>query len=142
MPMGFTTAEFLGGMNPENQAVAVEQVESARAQNDLWDKIVDTAKQIVPKALSSAQAAIAQLSYSGSTGNFLSTDEDITLTGKFFRAAEQTPEKIGSPLYATVRLDTLNGFIKCRNPVFSGMVNTVVEENAIEQFMSDGFYFE
>ena len=108
----------------------------------LWDNIVDTAKQILPKALSSAQAAMAQLSYTGSTGDFLGNEENIVLTGRFFKTVDQFPEKIGSPLHKAVMINTLNGFCQCRNAVFASTTATVNEENAIEEFMNSGFFYE
>lgn len=141
MPMGFTTEEFLGGADAV-QTVVDTRAAYQQASSDLWYKIVGTAKQIVPKALSSAQAAMAQLSYSGSTGNFLSTDENIVLTAKFLRAVDMYPEKIGNPLYSQVYLNTLSGFVQCRNAVFGSTTATVEEENAVEEFLNSGFYYE
>ena len=109
---------------------------------ELLSGLLDSTKNWLPKAISSAQAALAQLSYSGSTGNFLSTDENICLTGKFYRIADTYPEKIGCPLYSFAILTTLNGFVQCKNAVFASMSATAVEETAIEQFMNSGFYFE
>lgn len=147
MPMGFTPGEFLGGIDTVNQQSAIEAVQAAQdyyagKEEALWDKIVDTAKQIIPKALSSAQAAMAQLSYSGSTGDFISNEENITLTGKFFRLVEQYPEKIGSPLHKADYINTFTGFVQCRNAVFSATTATVTEENAIEEMLNSGIFFE
>ena len=136
MPFGFTTEEFLGG------ADAVEAVKAARSSYSLLDDLAETAKQIIPKAVSSAQAAMAQLSYSGTTGNFLSTEETITLTGKFYRTVDQFPEKIGSPLHQAVLINSLSGFAQCRNAVFSSSTATTEEELAIEAFMNNGFFYE
>ena len=136
MPFGFTTEEFLGG------ADAVEAVKAARSSYSLLDDLAETAKQIIPKAVSSAQAAMAQLSYSGTTGNFLSTEETITLTGKFYRTVDQFPEKIGSTLHQAVLINSLSGFAQCRNAVFSSSTATTEEELAIEAFMNNGFFYE
>lgn len=141
MPQGFSAADWLGG------AEAVEAVKNVQSlyqqkEQDLWDKIVDTTKQVLPKALSSAQAAMAQLSYSGSTGDFLSSEENIVLTAKFFRVVEQLPSKIGCPYYKADFINTFSGFVQCRNAVFGNSIATVVEENAIEDFLNSGFYYE
>ena len=112
------------------------------AGRELLNGLIESTKNWLPKAISSAQAAVAQLSYSGSTGNFLSTEETIVLTGKFFKMVDQYPEKIGSPLYEAVNINTLSGFCKCKDAVFSSAVATTVEETAIEAFMNNGFYYE
>lgn len=124
---------------PELHDVMNETVNSGRG--GLWN-IIESVKAAIPKAISSAQAAIAQLSYSGSTGNFLSTEENIGLTGKFYRMADQYPEKIGSPLYSAVYLNTLNGFTKCQNAIFTSTIATATEETAVETFLNNGFYYE
>ncbi len=133
------TLKDAGADVPELHDVMNETVDGGK--NALWN-IIESVKTALPKAISSAQAAIAQLSYSGSTGDFLSNEENITLTGKFYRMADQYPEKIGSPLYSAVYLNTLNGFIKCQNAIFSSTIATATEETAIETFMNNGFYYE
>ena len=117
-------------------------MEEAQSGDNWYQRLVSAAKEVLPKAVSTAQAALAQLSYSGTTGNFLSTEDNIVLTGKFFKTVEQFPEKIGSPLHKAVMINTLNGFCQCRNAVFSSTTATVEEEIAIEAFMNDGFYYE
>lgn len=111
--------------------------------NDSWlDKIVNAAKKVLPGAVSTAQAALAQLSYSGSTGNFQSAEEPISLTAKFQPIVEQYPEKIGSPLYKAVVINTLSGFVLCRDAVIGLSIATGREEEAVTSLMNSGFYFE
>ena len=117
-------------------------MEEAQSGDNWYQRLVSAAKEVLPKAVSTAQAALAQLSYSGTTGNFLSTEDNIVLTGKFFKTVEQFPEKIGSPLHKAVMINTLNGFCQCRNAVFSSTTATVEEEIAIEAFMNNGFFYE
>ena len=136
----FVSAEEQENKNNSWGDVITNAVVSAGRQ--LLNGVIDSTKNWLPKAISSAQAAIAQLSYSGSTGNFLSTEENIGLTGKFFRMADQYPEKIGSPLYSAVYLNTLTGFTKCQNAIFSSSIATTVEETAVETFLNNGFYYE
>ena len=124
--------------NPSEYEKMVEQENG----ESLLDKIVNAAKSAIPKALSTANAAMAQLSYSGSTGNFQSAEEVITLSGKFQMIVDQFPERIGSPLYREKQISSLSGFVKCENAEFSASDATVREETAIESFMNNGFYFE
>ena len=132
------TLEAMGHDVPELAQV----MEEAQSGDNWYQRLVSAAKEVLPKAVSTAQAALAQLSYSGTTGNFLSTEDNIVLTGKFFKTVEQFPEKIGSPLHKAVMINTLNGFCQCRNAVFSSTTATVEEEMAIEAFMNNGFFYE
>ena len=108
----------------------------------LLSGIVSSVKAVIPKAVASANAALAQLSYSGSTGNFQSAEENITLSARFFKIVDQYPDKIGSPCYKYAFLNTFSGFVKCKDAVFSSVIATSTEEQAIEIFMNSGFYYE
>lgn len=111
-------------------------------EQSFLEKIVDDVKKVLPTAVSTAQAAIAQLSYSGTTGNFITAEENIILTAKFYKIVEQYPEKIGCPYYQADYLNTFSGFVKCRDAVFSSTIATVTEESAIEEMLNGGFFFE
>lgn len=132
------------GMTEEQLVTAGQQSLAAgvSAGTSWLDKIVDTARTVLPKAIASANAAIAQLSFSGSTGNFLAGEDNIVLTAKCYRMTDQCPEKLGSPLYSTVLINTLSGFVKCQNAAFGADHATAEEEIAIEAFMNNGFFFE
>lgn len=140
MPMGFTPEQFLGG------ADAVAAVNAARgvdADKETWlDRLTGAFAKVLPNAISAAKGALAQLSYSGSAGNFQTAFELITLSAKFQRIVEQAPEKIGNPLFKNRYIKDLSGFIKCEAPVFSGTIATTLEEEAVETFMSVGFFYE
>lgn len=117
--------------------------------NDIVDKgrsllssVVSGASDVINAALPTATAALAQLSYSGSVGNFTSAQEDVQLTAKFQLISEMTPEKRGSPCYRNLVINTLSGFVMCENPTFRATSATSVEESAVEAFMSGGFYYE
>ena len=114
-------------------------VDTGRA---LLDGIVSSIKPVLPGALSAANAALAQLSYNGSTGNFQSAQEDIVLSGKFQPIVAQYPEKIGSPLYQAAYLNTFSGFVKCQDAVFAATIATNIEEAAVEAFLNGGFFYE
>lgn len=117
-------------------------MEEAKTGDSAIDRIINSVKKVIPKAVSTAQAAMAQLSYSGSTGNFTSAEETITLVGRFMPLVDQYPEKIGSPLHKAVMLNTLSGFAVCKDAVFSAVTATTTEETAVEQFLNSGFFFE
>lgn len=117
-------------------------MEEAKSGESLLDRLVNGVKRVLPGAVSAAKGALAQLSYSGSTGNFTTAIENITLSAKFQRIVDQAPQKIGSPLYKNVYINTLSGFVLCERPVFKSTIATVEEETAIEEFMSRGFFYE
>lgn len=117
-------------------------MEEAKSGESLLDRLVNGVKRVLPGAVSAAKGALAQLSYSGSTGNFTTAIENITLSAKFQRIVDQAPNKIGSPLYKNVYINTLSGFVLCERPVFKSTTATVEEETAIEEFMSRGFFYE
>lgn len=117
-------------------------MEEAKTGDSAIDRIINSVKKVIPKAVSTAQAAMAQLSYSGSTGNFTSAEETITLVGRFLPLVDQYPEKIGSPLHKAVMLNTLSGFAVCKDAVFSAVTATTTEETAVEQFLNSGFFYE
>lgn len=130
-----------GGVDvPELYETMNETVDAGR--NSLWNIIKSTAQKVIPGAVSAAQAAIAQLSYSGTTGNFQSASETIVLSAKFQPIVEQAPDKIGSPLYQKKYINTLSGFVKCEDAVFSTTLATSTEEEAVEAFMNNGFFYE
>lgn len=110
--------------------------------NSLLDRVVGAVEKVLPNAVSAAKGALAQLSYSGSTGNFTTAIENITLSAKFQRIVDQAPNKIGSPLYKNVYINTLSGFVLCEKPVFQSSIATAEEESAIEEFMAKGFFYE
>lgn len=108
----------------------------------LLNGVVSTVSSIVPSAIPTATAALAQLSYMGQVGNFQSAMEYLVLSAKFQRIVDDNAVAYGSPLFQRVYINTLSGFLKCENPVFTSTFATSVEESAIEQFMREGMYYE
>lgn len=147
---GMSAAEIRASVNAgisgtaitRNGEPAIPIAPDLTTTDSLLDSIIGAAKKVIPKAVSTAQAAMAQLSYSGSTGNFTSAEETITLVGRFLPLVDQYPEKIGSPLNKAVMLNTLSGFAVCKDAVFSAVTATTTEETAVEQFLNSGFFFE
>lgn len=123
-------------------AEVMQEAEEKNANGSFLERLWSGVKSVIPGAVSAAKGALAQLSYSGSTGNFTTAIENITLSAKFQRIVDQAPNKIGSPLYKNVYINTLSGFVLCERPVFKSTTATVEEETAIEEFMSRGFFYE
>lgn len=112
------------------------------AGRNLLNGIISGISEVAPSALPTATAALAQLSYRGTTGNFQSAMEPIVLSGKFQHISAMNPETQGSPCYLRDYINTFSGFILCDNPVFQSSIATSVEEGAVEAMMARGFFYE
>ena len=108
----------------------------------LLGTIVNSVNEVVPSAIPTATAALAQLSYSGQVGNFQSAMEYIVLSAKFQKIVADNAVYYGSPYFQRVYLNTLSGFLQCDQPEFAATFATSVEEAAIEEFMSKGMFYE
>lgn len=128
--------------NAPDLADVMTDAKENRGGDSLLDRLIAGVGRVLPNAISAAKGALAQLSYSGTTGNFQTALEFITLSAKFMQIVPQAPEKIGSPLYQNVMINTLNGFVKTERAVFSSPIATTTEEEAVEAFMNNGFYYE
>lgn len=122
----------------------IETVGSAAVDvgRNLLNGIINGISEVAPSALPTATAALAQLSYRGTTGNFQSAMEPIVLSGKFQHISAMNPETQGSPCYLRDYINTFSGFILCDNPVFQSSIATSVEEGAVEAMMAKGFFYE
>jgi len=122
----------------------LEDVGSAAVDfgRNLLGGIIDGINDIAPSALPTATAALAQLSYRGTTGNFQSAMEPIVLSAKFQKISAMNPETQGSPCYMRDYISTFSGFVMCDNPVFQSSIATSVEEGAVEAMMAKGFFYE
>lgn len=112
------------------------------AGRNLLRGIINGINEVMPSALPTATAALAQLSYRGTTGNFQSAMEPIVLSGKFQHISAMNPETQGSPCYMRDYINTFSGFVLCDNPVFRSSIATSVEEGAVEAMMAKGFFYE
>lgn len=128
--------------NAPDLADVMTDAKENRGGDSLLDRLIAGVGRVLPNAISAAKGALAQLSYSGTTGNFQTALEFITLSAKFMQIVPQSPEKIGSPLYQSVMINTLNGFVKTERAVFASPIATTTEEEAVEAFMNNGFYYE
>jgi len=104
---------------------------------DIWETTKETAQDVGDTAL----AALATLSFKGSMGNKMTATQPISLCAKFFVVSEDDPVLHGRPLCQRVQVGTLSGFVLCDSASIE-TPGTQVENEAIEQFMSRGFFFE
>lgn len=101
-----------------------------------------TVKRVLTNAVSSGVAAMSTVNYSGSTGDFTSAYETISLYARFIPVTETNPTNYGSPLMKNVTLNTFSGFVLCENPHFSLSIGMISEAEIIRDYMEKGFFFE
>lgn len=111
-----------------------------RAQNAvqaLGDSVANVAKDV----LTSATAALATLSFKGTMGNKMTVTQPISLCGKFMVLSENDTVLHGRPLCQKTTINTLSGFVLCDSASIA-IAGTTAEEQAIENFMNRGFFYE
>lgn len=118
----------------------VEQVQEAGSE--ALSTLVEAAAPVFSSITSGIEASLSQFTFCGSTGDFLSAMEYITLSAKFQDITPTYPEKIGSPCMKSLYINTLSGFVQCERPVFRSSFATTVEEEAVEAFMAAGMFYE
>lgn len=101
-----------------------------------------TVKEVARNAAGSALAAMSTVNYSGSTGDFTSAYEIISLYARFIPVTGTNPDDFGSPLMQRRQLNTLSGFILCDHPHFSLTMGTITEADLIGEYMEKGFFLE
>jgi len=111
--------------------------QAKEAVSTVWETTKETAQEIGD----TATAALASLSFKGSMGNKVTATQPISLAAKFFVVSEDDAVLHGRPLCQRVEIGTLSGFILCDGAVIE-TPGTQVENEAIEQFMTRGFFFE
>lgn len=116
--------------------VAIAQ-QAKEAVTKVWETTKETAQEIGD----TATAALATLSFKGSLGNKVTATQPISLAAKFFVVSEDDATLHGRPLYQRVEIGTLSGFVLCDNAAIE-TTGTQLENEAIEQFMTRGFFFE
>lgn len=117
---------------------------AAEAFSDKMAEIADNAtSDILPSIVGAAASAAAQLTYTGTTGDFTSAEEVVMLQAKFIPIVGQDPEDYGSPLMQRVRLDTLSGFILCEHAHIEYILGATISEiQTIESYLVGGFFYE
>lgn len=122
------------------EAVSADLSQAKEDLEEFVDNAADT--NLGGNAASSGIAAMASLTYSGSVGDFTSSSEVINLQGKFFPITGTDPEDYGSPLRERVQINTLSGFILCEHPHMQLSPGMITEAEAIESYMTMGFFYE
>jgi len=121
-------------------AVSADLSQAKAALEDFAENAADI--NLGGNAASSGIAAMASLAYSGSGGDFTSSSEVINLQGKFFPITGTDPEDYGSPLRERVQINTLSGFVLCEHAHMQLFPGMITEAEAIESYMTMGFFYE
>jgi len=121
-------------------AVSADLSQAKAALEDFAENAADI--NLGGNAASSGIAAMASLAYSGSVGDFTSSSEVINLQGKFFPITGTDPEDYGSPLRERVQINTLSGFVLCEHAHMQLFPGMITEAEAIESYMTMGFFYE
>lgn len=112
------------------------------AGTSILNRAAETVSTFVGAAMPTAIAALAQLSYSGSSGNFQSATENIGFYYKFQLLADLDDADIGFPAYEHHYCATQPGFIQIANPKVILPSATLTEEQMVENYMREGFFYE
>lgn len=103
--------------------------------------LATSVNRVSPNMLPTATAALAEMSYRGSQGNFATTVYPIVLKCEFLRTADPLPERYGFPCNEFRALGGVSGFVLCKDAQVK-ISGTIDEEEAIEQFLNNGCYLD
>lgn len=106
------------------------------------EAIASGAKQTASKILSSVMAARATAEVTGQQGSFTLYDtQTLTLSGRFLPVANEDYDHNGRPLCQMRTINTLYGYVLCKDADISIAGCTEREKLAIQSYMEGGFYF-
>ena len=91
--------------------------------------------------MSAVEASAPKVSTSGATGSLVNFVMSPVIVSKFAQITGASVSILGRPLLAQRTVNTLSGYIKCKNPRISAPC-MLSEKTMIERFMSEGFYYE
>lgn len=103
--------------------------------------LVNSVNKIMPNMLPTATAALAEMSFRGSQGNFATTVYPIVLKCEFLRTADPLPERYGYPCNEFRALGGVSGFVLCKDAQVK-ISGTIDEEEAVEQFLNNGVFLD
>ena len=103
--------------------------------------ILNAAGEVLPNMLPTATAALAELQFRGSQGNFSTTLYPIVLKCEFLRTSDPLPERYGYPCNEFRALGGVSGFVLCKDAQVK-ISGTIDEELAIEAFLNQGAFID
>lgn len=128
---------------------AKEVVQEAKvSMKEPFYNVLGAASQIAKKALPTAIASCASLQYTGGQGTFSSFLQPAYLRSKHLYIGEDRHDRIGYPLEAYRVLNTLSGYVQCRNvrldlaATATAPGATLEEQQLIKQYLEAGCYIE
>lgn len=114
----------------------------ANVSSGNFGAIASGAKQTASNILSSVMAARATAEITGQQGSFTLYDtQTLTLSGRFLPVVNEDYDHNGRPLCQMKTINTLYGFILCKDADVSIAGCTEREKLAIQAYMEGGFYY-
>lgn len=107
----------------------------------MGDVIGTTASNIVSGVGDALQSANAEVETRGAQGCMTWRQNPPQLYATFMPLVETDKERRGRPLCKSVRIGNLYGYVQIYNPDFNAPA-TSTEIGAVNNFMSDGFFYE
>lgn len=83
-----------------------------------------------------------QYSTGGSNGNISTFNYDPYLRAEFIHIANEDNTDIGRPLCAKAKINTLSGYVLCREGEFASDTALTTEVDTINDHLTGGFYYE
>lgn len=103
--------------------------------------LIGGASQVIQGAYQAYQCALPQLSSQGSNGSYVEYAYIPHLFAQHFKISSPDPIHYGYPLYRSVTISGLTGYIQCNN-VKLDIGCTSEESDTIKAYMEAGFYYE
>jgi len=91
--------------------------------------------------LSAVEANTPKVSTTGATGSLVNFVINPVIVTRFATITGASDNILGKPLLTQRVINTLSGYIKCKNPRISAPC-MLSEKTMIEQYMAEGFYYE
>lgn len=134
----------LAQMTPDYFSAIGAGLKLAATMDAAWQGNIGTTSLIAGSTSSigsAVDALMPQVERQGVSGSFLSTAIPPQLTAQFFVVTDEDNEEFGRPLCAIRRIDSQDGFVKCKDAHvdFSCYAD---EKTKILSYMMNGFFWE
>lgn len=103
--------------------------------------LISSVNKVMPNMLPTATAALAEVQFRGSQGNFATTLYPIVLKCEFLRTSDPLPERYGYPCNEFRALGGVSGFVLCKDAQVR-ISGTIDEEEVIEAFLNQGAFMD
>lgn len=90
---------------------------------------------------STIRAQVPKLNTSGGNSGFSALVTTPKAIYTYYSIADDSPSRLGKPLCAEAVINSLSGYILCKN-AYVGIIGSREEMEQIQSFMNSGFYYE